>query len=170
VLDRDYLECRREFEPGKLLVYTGPIDAFFSYELGRLAYRGQRREHEYLPEVGFRLPCGQVNNPSPAAGDHLRTLEWKHMMPPSLAEGIQGTVITRETTVAPSDANDYEYTFPDHQNTMLYRAYRKRAQAIPNVLICGRLGEYRYYDMDQAIARARSLAKRILRGLTAGPS
>jgi len=159
----DYLADRDAFRPRRRLVFTGPIDAFFGFDLGRLAYRGQRRAHAWHPDVEFLQPCGQVNNPDPAAGAHIRTLEWKHMMAPEAAAAIRGTVLTRETPFTPDDPGDYEYPFPDAANAALYARYRARADALPGVLICGRLGEYRYYDMDQAIARARLLARRLLR-------
>ena len=78
------------------------------------------------------------------------------------ARSITGTVLTRETAITPADENDFEYPFPDEANARLFAAYRERARKIPRLLICGRLGEYRYYDMDQAIARALLLADRLL--------
>jgi len=158
----DYLKHRGEFRPTRTTVFTGPIDEYFGFDLGRLVYRGQRREHDYRADVAWAQPCGQVNNPDPANGPHIRTLEWKHMMPAGEVAGVEGTVLTRETTVTPADPNDFEYPFPDETNARLYRAYRERAESLRDVLICGRLGEYRYYDMDQAIARAQLLAKRLL--------
>ncbi len=163
-LGSDYLARRAEFCARRLVVFTGPIDEFFGFDLGRLAYCGQQREHVYHPDIEFAQPCGQVNNPDPARGAHLRTLEWKHMMPRLEAAQVRGTVLTRETAMTPTDPDRYEYPFPDDANTWLYQQYRRRADALPNVLVCGRLGEYRHYDMDQAIARARRLADRILRG------
>ena len=162
LLNCDYLKHRNEFKPAEKIIFTGPIDEYFNFDLGRLKYRGQQRKHEYLPDVDFAQPCGQVNNPDPANGRHIRTLEWKYMMPGEHARRIRGTVLTREVTITPDDPNDYEYPFPDEANARLYRAYRERAHAIPNLLICGRLGEYRYYDMDQAIARSMQLAKQII--------
>jgi UDP-galactopyranose mutase len=164
VLNCDYLRHRGEFHGNQMTVFTGPIDEYFGFDLGKLSYRGQRRNHEYLPDVPFAQPCGQVNNPDPKCGPHIRTLEWKHMMRADYAARIQGTVLTREVTITPEDPGDYEYPFPDDTNAQLYRAYRERAASIPDLLICGRLGEYRYYDMDQAIARAQLLAKRLLDG------
>ncbi len=164
LLNCDYLKERGQFESSKLVVFTGAIDEYFGFDMGRLKYRGQRREHKYLPEVEYAQPCGQVNNPDPSGGPHIRTLEWKHMMKRECAERIRGTVLTRETTVTPDDPNDFEYPFPDEPNRQLYQAYRERVKSIPHLLICGRLGEYRYYDMDQAIARAQLLAARILSG------
>lgn len=162
-LGTDYIVHRNDYHARKCLIFTGPIDAFFEYDMGRLHYRGQRRDHEYVPDIcGFVLPCGQVNNPTHAGGPHIRSLEWKHMMPPEKTQRIQGTVITREVPFSPVDPNEFEYPFPDEPNANLYQSYRKRADLLDGVIICGRLGEYRYYDMDQAIARAINLADRIL--------
>lgn len=161
-LGTDYLVHRNKYYARKCLIFTGPIDAFFGYDMGRLHYRGQRRKHDFLPNVsGYCLPCGQVNNPMHSGGPHIRTLEWKHMMPPEEAQQIHGTVITREEPYSPEDPNEFEYPFPDHSNAMLYQAYRRRADELNGVIICGRLGEYRYYDMDQAIGRAMALASSI---------
>jgi UDP-galactopyranose mutase len=164
ILHCDYLKHRAEFAARKLVIFTGAIDEYFGFDLGKLKYRGQRREHEYLPDVNWAQPCVQVNNPDPGNGPHIRTLEWKHMMAPEDTARVRGTVLTREITVTPMDPNDYEYPFPDDVNAKLYHLYAERARATQGLLICGRLGEYRYYDMDQAIARAQLLADRILRG------
>ncbi len=161
----DYLQDRAAFQPRVMTIFTGPIDEYFGCDLGRLAYRGQKRTHEYLPHTEWFQPCGQVNNPSPADGPHVRTLEWKHMMAPEAQARTRGTLLTRETPYTPtSSGGDCEYPFPDERNTQLYERYRERAERIPGLLVCGRLGEYRYYDMDQAIARAQMLARRVLAG------
>jgi UDP-galactopyranose mutase len=158
----DYLRCRSEVAARKLLVYTGPIDEFFSYDLGRLRYRCQRRETHYLPDVQRFQPVGQVNYPSFADGPHIRILEWTHMAPPGKQAVVSGTVITVEVPTDASRPDEYEYPFPDELNRQLYERYAERARALNNVLFCGRLGEYRYYDMDQAIARAMQYALKIL--------
>ncbi len=162
VLDCDYLKHREQFPHRTKLIFTGPIDEFFGFDLGRLHYRGQIREHTYDPDVQYKQPCGQVNYPSTDDGPQIRSLEWKHMHPDSEKESILGTVVTTEVTVSPSSPEQYEYPFPDRENAELYARYRRRADEYPDVLICGRLGEYRYYDMDQAIARAMVLAERLL--------
>lgn len=160
----DYLAERSAFRARRLTIFTGPIDEYYGFDLGRLVYRGQRRTHEYLPDTAQFQPCGQVNNPDPADGPHVRTLEWKHMMPPQAAAATRGTLLTRETPFTPSEPGEYEYPFPDDANARLYAAYRERADRDDGLLVCGRLGEYRYYDMDQAIARAQMLARRVLAG------
>jgi UDP-galactopyranose mutase len=162
ILNTDYLAERSLFQANKLLVYTGPIDEFFDFELGRLRYRAQRREHIYDEAKPWLQPVGQVNNPALDNGDHVRTLEWKHMMPAEEQASAKGTVVTREYPYSPTDPNEFEYPFPDETNKSLYLQYRARADALPKTLICGRLGEYKYYDMDQALARALMLSKRIL--------
>ena len=83
-------------------------------------------------------------------------------MAPGDLTDVRGTVITRETPYSPQHTADYEYPFPDARNRELYERYRQLANSRPDVLFCGRLGEYRYYDMDQAIARAQMLAQRLL--------
>jgi UDP-galactopyranose mutase len=91
-------------------------------------------------------------------------------MDPQYGSAIRGTVLTREIPFTPQDPTHYEYPFPDQANQDLYVRYRERADALPGVLICGRLGEYRYYDMDQAIARARMLARKVLQPDSSNPS
>jgi UDP-galactopyranose mutase len=160
----DYLKHREQFIARKMTIFTGPIDEYFGFDLGKLKYRGQHREHTYLADTDWAQPCVQVNNPDPGNGPHIRTLEWKHLMAPAYSKKIRGTLQTRETTITPTDPNDYEYPFPDEKNARLYKSYAERAQLIPNLLICGRLGEYCYYDMDQAIGRAQVLAQRLIDG------
>jgi UDP-galactopyranose mutase len=161
LLNFDYLKNRDSLRYKKL-VFTGPIDEYFNYDMGRLEYRGQKRVTEYIPDVQFLQPCGQVNYPSPLQGEFIRSLEWKHMMNPKYSDSIKGTLVTKEYPFSPTESMDYEYPFPDTKNTELYSTYRARADLIPDLLICGRLGEYKYYDMDQAIARARMLSKNLI--------
>jgi UDP-galactopyranose mutase len=162
LLNCNYHDNRSEFNAKRMTIYTGPIDEYFGFDLGHLRYRAQSREHMYLPTTDWTQPCLQVNNPDPSNGPHIRTIEWKYMMPRDDAREVSGTVLTRETPYTPSNPNEYEYPFPDRANEQLFKQYAERARAIPGLLICGRLGEYRYYDMDQAIARAQVLVRRIL--------
>jgi len=161
-----YYDSRKsEIRADTLLIFTGPIDELFDYRFGQLKYRSQRREHEYLPCVdGFSQPCGQVNNPAVTNGDYIRTLEWKHMMPAESAKRIRGTVLTREFPVTPTKSQHVEYPFPDRRNRTLYEEYRKLADSTSGLIVCGRLGEYKYFDMDQAIGRAMTIAQRVLNG------
>lgn len=161
LLNVDYLQHRDTFSARRKIIYTGSIDSFFDYRYGKLQYRGQQREHLYLPDTDQHQPYGQVNNPTPEA-PHIRTLEWKHMMQPEYQPRIKGTVITTEVPYTPTNPDHYEYPFPSAENDKIYKNYRKLADSIENLIICGRLGEYRYYDMDHAISRAMSIASSIL--------
>lgn len=162
ILNTDVLLQAGSFAGTKMTVFTGPIDEYFGFDLGRLHYRGQRRRHEFFTTASYVQPCAQVNNPTHAGGPHIRTIEWKHLMPQQSAAKIHGTVITSETPHSPSDPSDYEYPFPDARNAELYSRYRRRADSMEKLLIAGRLGEYRYFDMDQAIGRAMLLGERLL--------
>lgn len=142
------------FEPsddGMYVVYTGPIDAYFGYSLGRLRYRTQRRLVRLSRK---RLPAVQVNHPG-ADTASIRTIDWSHL--PGQPAG-EYTILTDEFPDDASDAGECEYPFPDAQNAMLYAQYRAMANEIDNVTICGRLGEFRYYDMDICIARSMEIA------------
>lgn len=160
VANFDYLADRSLFKPKDCLVFTGPIDEYFGFELGRLLYRAQRRTHTYHPERGEVQPCAQVNEPGTPA--HIRDIEWKHLMRTDYARRIQGTLVTRETPWTPETPDHYEYPFPDEANRALYAKYQAMAGSEPKTTICGRLGDYRYYDMDHAIGRAMLLARKIL--------
>jgi len=170
ILDCDYLKERSSIRHRKKLIFTGPIDEFFGFQLGRLTYRAQRRTHEYLPDTTKFQPSGQVNNPGMESGPFIRTLEWRHMMPPEEQPSITGTVITREYPFTPDNPGEYEYPFPDEANRSLYQRYRAMASSLEDTLICGRLGEYRYFDMDQALARALMLSRELLEGMAAAPT
>jgi UDP-galactopyranose mutase len=160
-LDFDYLKHKENIVAEKLLVFTGPVDEFFNYKYGKLKYRGQNRKIEYLDNVDQHQPCIQVNYPN-IEDPRIRTIEWKHLMPAEKKEKIKGTVLTHETPFTPENSNQYEYPFPDKHNKHLYEKYKEDANKLENTLICGRLGEYKYYDMDQAIGRAMMLASSIL--------
>ncbi len=157
----DYLQNRRSFHAGRMLIYTGGIDAFFNYDSGYLDYRSQRRETEYFPDEEMRQSVAQLNYPS-AKEAAIRSIEWKHLLPAEERRRARGTLITREYPIAARGDAQLEYPVPDARNAALYKHYRRRAERIGKVLICGRLGEYRYYDMDQAIARALKLAGDLL--------
>src|SRR5207249_1122691 len=139
------------------LVFTGPIDEFFGYKYGKLKYRAQNRKLEYLPNTEQYQPCVQVNYPNPDES-RIRTIEWKHLMHDDDKKNVKGTVLTHETPFTPNAPHQFEYPFPDKRNKILYEKYRRESKRFKDVLICGRLGEYRYYDMDQAIGRAMNFA------------
>lgn len=161
ILNCDYLKHRNEFIANKKTIYTGPIDEYFGFDLRMLEYRGQRREHTYDPENPVHQNAVQVNYPS-LNFDHIRIIEWKHLMPEELRNRIKGTVITKEVPFTPSNPSDYEYPFPSQMNQDVYKQYAERAAKIPNFIVAGRLGFYKYFDMDQAIGAAMKISDDLL--------
>lgn len=145
----DWLRRNSRVASSPMTVFTGPIDEFFWFDLGRLRYRAQRREHSWLKADRLLYPTVQTNLPNPEV-PWVRVIEWRHMMP----EIGTGTLLTNEYPYSPSDPDAYEYPFPAAADRALYERYRKRASAMPDVIFAGRLGEFKYLDMDQAIARA----------------
>jgi UDP-galactopyranose mutase len=159
LLNTDYIKNKERFSFNKMLIYTGTIDEYFNFDAGKLKYRAQERKHIYLPNTRYHQPYVQVNNPSLNNGAHIRTIEWKYLMKDDELINTKGTVITKETTKTPENPNEYEYPFPNYENIELYKKYKARAEQVSGLLICGRLGDYKYYDMDQAIGRALLLVK-----------
>jgi UDP-galactopyranose mutase len=150
----DYLACRDRFAP-RHLVYTGPIDAFFDHCEGRLPYRSLRFEFEHLPGEALVQPVAQVNYP----GDEpwTRITEFRHMT----GQRCSGTTLAREF---PTAEGEPYYPIPTPAAQALHERYRRRADALAGqVSFVGRLAQYRYYNMDQAVAAALQLAGRLLR-------
>jgi UDP-galactopyranose mutase len=127
-----------------LLVYTGAIDEYFEFCFGRLPYRSLRFEHNHLPATDRFQPVGTVNYPN----DHsyTRITEFKHLT----GQRHSGTSIVREFA---ADHGDPYYPIPRPENQELYEQYCSLAATERNLLFVGRLAEYRYYNMDQVVAR-----------------
>lgn len=157
----DFHDVRPSVRWRRKLIYTGPIDRFFNYQFGRLPYRAQQRIDLFITGHRQVFPCGQINLPSPNDGRHARTIEWRHMLAPG--EGPDtGTLLTLEFPVDAADWNTAEYPFPSNAARQHHDRYAALAGERRDILFCGRLGEYRYLDMDQAIARAMRHADRLL--------
>lgn len=140
-------------------VYTGPIDEYFGHRLGKLRYRTQNRKTYWDKLSAAVQPVIQVNFPS--IGDpHIRTVEWRHALPGS----YRGSVVTYEYAGDAVRPDDYEYPVPDPANHERYGLYRALAAMESNLTFAGRLGTYRYLDMDQAIGAAMKLTATLLTG------
>ncbi len=150
----DFLDRREEYEQlADRIVYTGPIDAYFGYSLGRLQYRSLRFETEVLSESNFQGVA--VVNYTDRETPYTRIIEHKHF-----AFGKQDkTVITREYPSEWEEGLEPYYPINDEKNSALYASYTELARGEENVLFGGRLGLYRYFDMDKVIEAALSLAK-----------
>ena len=135
----------------KTLIYTGPIDEFYNFKFGKLPYRSIRFEHEHL-DVNQLQSVGTVNYPN--EHDYTRITEFKHLT----ASQAPGTAIVREF---PSAKGDPYYPIPRKENEDLFKKYTALTEHESTVYFVGRLAQYRYYNMDQVVAAALSLAKKI---------
>lgn len=133
------------------VIYCGPIDQFYDFELGPLEYRSLRFESETLDEANHQGVA--VVNYTERDVPYTRIIEHKHF---EFGTGPT-TVITREYPADWKPGDEPYYPINDERNTKLYEQYRQRAQQEGNVVFAGRLGGYRYYDMDKAIAAAFDL-------------
>lgn len=154
LLETDYLKHRAELNRlARRVVYSGPIDELFNFDEGRLEYRSLRFEHAWLPTEDFQ-GCGQVNHTS-AEVSYTRITEHKHFVRGPVTKS---TIITREY---PSSDGEPAYPINDEKNNALAQRYIARAKA-EGYTVGGRLGVYRYYDMDQVIGMALKKAKDVL--------
>ena len=134
------------------LVYCGPIDEYFDYRFGRLPYRSLRFEHQTLEQPVFQ-PVAVVNYPAPDV-PFTRITEYKHLT----GQQHPCTSISYEYPCA--DGDPY-YPVPRPENAALYKRYQALAEATPGVTFLGRLGTYKYYNMDQVVGQALALYQRI---------
>lgn len=139
-------------EYGKVL-YTGMIDAYFDYCLGALEWRSLRFEEETLPECD-NYQGNAVVNYTHISVPYTRIIEHKHF---EFGTG-KGTVITKEYPAEWKQGDEPYYPINDERNGKLYEEYMKMAAQEKNVLFGGRLGQYKYYDMDKIIEAALEMA------------
>lgn len=135
------------------VIYTGMIDAYFDYCLGALAWRSLRFEEEYLPDCD-NYQGNAVVNYTEARIPYTRIIEHKHFV---FGKGA-GTVVTREYPAEWKQGDEPYYPVNDDHNNQLFAGYQKLAAQEKNVLFGGRLGQYRYYDMDKVIEAALEMA------------
>ena len=162
-LDTDYLENREELNSlAEKVVFTGPIDAYFDYQLGPLQYRSVRFQTEYLNQANYQ--GNAVVNYTDAETPWTRIIEHKWFVFGKDRNGqdFPGTVISREYSTEWHPGEEPYYPINNPQNNTLYQQYKALADQTPNVFFGGRLGEYRYYDMDATILAALDAAERLL--------
>ena len=154
-LNTDYLENKEELDSlADKVVYTGPIDAYFNYKLGTLEYRSVRFETEVLDKPNFQ--GNAAVNYTDAETPWTRIIEHKWF-----EFGTQPkTVISREYSSEWKLGDEPYYPVNDEKNGALYAEYKKLGEAEIKVIFGGRLGEYKYYDMDAVIAAALDRVKK----------
>lgn len=145
----DYLKDKTSLdEKAQRIVYTGPVDAYFDYSLGYLQYRSVRFETEVLDEENYQ--GNAVVNYTDGETPYTRIIEHKHF-----EFGTQPkTVISKEYSAEWKPGDEPYYPVNDDKNGELYAKYKEKADKTPNVIFGGRLGEYKYYDMDKVILSA----------------
>ncbi len=154
-LNVDYLEHRAELDAlAKTVVYTGPIDAYFDYRFGPLEYRSIRFETEILDKANFQ--GNAVVNYTDSERPWTRIIEhkWFEFGKDENGKDLPKTVISREYSSEWKPGDEAYYPINDEKNEALYSAYKRLAAKEEKVIFGGRLGEFKYYDMDQVIAAA----------------
>jgi len=152
---RDILDCIKFNK----MIYTGPLDEFFNYLYGKLPYRSIKFEHETFDQE-FYQNYQQINYPNDY--DFTRIIEWKH----ATGQKHPKTTITREYPCNPEDNNNEKYyPVPNEENQNLFRKYKKKAENLDSVYFCGRLADYKYYNMDQVVARSLKIFEEIKKDL-----
>ena len=147
----DFHDVRDDLDFGQL-VYTGPIDAYFGQRFGALPYRSLRFEFETLPVEQYQ-PTGTVNYPDEHV-PYTRISEFKHLT----GQSGDATTIVREF---PQATGDPYYPIPRPENRALYERYLGLAAATPDVHFVGRLGTYKYYNMDQVVGQALAWFRKV---------
>ena len=151
VLNEDYKNVVNDFKFNEI-IYTGPVDYFFDYEFDELPYRSIRFEFKNYRKEKFQ-EAAQINYVDESV-EHTRVVEFKQ---------ITGQ-LSNKTTVSfeyPKVDGEPYYPVPTENNRLQYLKYKERADKLKNVIFCGRLAEYQYYNMDQVVANTLKEFKRL---------
>ena len=159
-LNTDYLRKKEELDAlADKVVYTGPIDAYFDYRLGNLEYRSVRFETELLDIPNFQGNAAVNYTDRETPWTRIIEHKWFTFGRDEDGNDLPKTVISREYSSEWKPGDEPYYPVNDEKNAALYAAYKELAAREEKVLFGGRLGEYRYYDMDQVIAAALDRAE-----------
>lgn len=164
-LNEDYLKNREEWNAkAERVVYTGPIDAYFDFCLGTLEYRSVRFETEVLDQPNFQGNAAVNYTDRETPWTRIVEHKWFEFGKDENGRDLPKTVISREFSSEWKPGDEPYYPVNDAKNGELYRKYRSLADKEKNVVFGGRLGEYKYYDMDAVIAAALDRCGGILSG------
>lgn len=151
----DYLENKEKLDKlADKVIYTGPIDAYFGYKLGPLQYRSVRFETEVLDMPNFQGNAAVNYTDRETPWTRIIEHKWFEFGKDAQGNDLPKTVISREYSSEWKPGDEPYYPVNDAQNGALYQEYKKLGDAEKNVVFGGRLGEYKYYDMDAVIASA----------------
>ena len=154
-LNTDYLEHKDELDAlAQKVVYTGAIDAYFGYQLGHLEYRSVRFETELLDQPNFQGNAAVNYTDRETPWTRIIEHKWFEFGRDDEGRELPKTIISREYSSEWKPGDEPYYPVNDEKNGELYARYKERAQGEKKVIFGGRLGEYKYYDMDAVIGAA----------------
>ena len=158
----DFFEHRELAKQAEQTVYTGPIDAYFDYSLGYLQYRSVRFENETLNIPNFQGNAAVNYTDRETPWTRIIEHKWFEFGRDENGNELPKTVISKEFSSEWKPGDEPYYPVNDDKNSALYEKYRALAEKETKVIFGGRLGEYRYYDMDQVVEAALEKAKEVL--------
>ena len=162
-LSCDYLEHRKVLDAmTDKIIYTGPIDAYFNYSLGNLEYRSVKFETEVIDKPNFQGNAAVNYTDAETPWTRIIEHKWFEFGKDENGNDLQKTVISREYSSEWKPGDEPYYPVNDEKNGNLYTAYKNLAEKEKKVIFGGRLGEYKYYDMDQVIAEALDRVQELL--------
>lgn len=162
-LNTDYLENKAAYDAlARKVVYTGPIDAYFDFQLGNLEYRSVRFETEVLDIPNFQGNAAVNYTDRETPWTRIIEHKWFEFGKDENGKDLPKTVISREYSSEWKPGDEPYYPVNDEKNGARYLAYKTLAEQESQVIFGGRLGEYKYYDMDQVIAAALEMSRREL--------
>ena len=162
-LGEDYLEKKAEYDAlADKVIYTGPIDAYFGYSMGYLEYRSVRFETELLDKPNFQGNAAVNYTDRETPWTRIIEHKWFEFGKDADGNDLPKTVISREYSSEWKPGDEPYYAVNDDKIGALYAKYKELAQAEHHVVFGGRLGEYKYYDMDAVIASALDMCEKEL--------
>ena len=162
-LETDYLADKDQFDVlADKVVYTGAVDAYFDYKLGYLEYRSVRFENEVLDKPNFQGNAAVNYTDCETPWTRIIEHKWFEFGKDENGEELPKTVISREYSSEWKPGDEPYYPVNDEKNGKLYQEYKALAEKEDHVIFGGRLGEYKYYDMDAVIASALDLCEKEL--------
>ena len=163
-LSTDYLDNKEYWDSqAEKVIYTGPIDAYFNYSLGNLEYRSVRFDTEVLDISNFQGNAAVNYTDAETPWTRIIEHKWFEFGKDENGNDLPKTVISREYSSEWRPGDEPYYPVNDEKNASLYAKYKELAEWEPKVIFGGRLGEYKYYDMDQVIAVALEKADELLK-------
>ena len=162
-LETDYLADKDNFDAmADKVVYTGAVDAYFDYKLGYLEYRSVRFENELLDQANFQGNAAVNYTDRETPWTRIIEHKWFEFGKDENGQDLPKTVISREYSSEWKPGDEPYYPVNDEKNGKLYQEYKALADRESHVIFGGRLGEYKYYDMDAVIASALDLCEKEL--------